>query len=179
VVTLLECNIETVLVVSDVSYLDDENLEEANLSPIPLSSPNSSELLLDSDISLIEVAVLKWTYPEEEWVGEDTPLEGGEMNGVDDPELNHLYDDTMDLGLSSNEDLRSSQGHLGSPGGVQSSSGSIAGPDSSEEHTYVNFKKEQEQQQQQQQQQQSTLPLSLENLREREKKFFEEDEDAG
>lgn len=174
VATLTECTTDTVLMVSDVSWMDEQDLEEANLLPIVRSSPNAFELLLEDDIAnLVEVAVLKWTYPEEEEEeeeggGEDM-AEGKEMGGelVENPELNHLYDDTMDLGLSSNEDLSGSQGHLGSTGKQQAPLPGESGRD----HTYMNLK--------QQQQEQSTFSVSLENLREKEQKFFEEDEDAG
>lgn len=167
VVTLLECNTDTVVVVSDVSYMDDQKLEEANLLPVPLTSPNAFELLLDDDIStLVEVAVMKWTYPEEE---EGMGKEGGREGEGDDPELNHLYDDTAELGLSSNEDLSRSQGQLGSTGGLHASSVSVSAG-SEGEHMYMNL---------QEKEKQSAFSLSLENLREKEKKFFEEDEDAG
>ena len=173
--------------------MDEQGLEEANLLPIPRTSPNSFELLLEGDIAnLVEVAVLKWTYPEEEEVGGEDVMEGKEAGGDlgEDPELNHLYDDTTDLGLSSNEDLSGSQGHLGSAGRLQAS---LTG----KEPTYMNLQQQKQQQQQQQPQQQqqqqhpqqqqqqkqqqepSVFNLSLENLKEKEQKFFEEDEDAG
>lgn len=160
-VTLLECNTDTVVVVSDMSHLSDQELDEANALPVPLTSPNAFELLLDDDIStLVEVAVMKWTYPEEgEGAGEE------EWEG-DNPELNHLYDDTMELGLSSCEDLSRSQGQLGSNGGLHTSSVSVSAG-SEGDHMYMNLK------------QKKQSALSLENLREKEKKFFEEDEDAG
>ena len=59
----MECNTQTTLVVSDVSCMNEKALEEANLHPIMREEQNSFDLLLDDDVSRLEVAVLKWTNP--------------------------------------------------------------------------------------------------------------------
>ena len=64
-VTLTECNTKTALIVSDVSYLDKVALRKANSVPIPKESSMSFDLLLDDEISALEVSVLKWTNPED------------------------------------------------------------------------------------------------------------------
>lgn len=82
--TLLECNTETTLVISDISSMSEEELREAELNPIPKDSQRSLDLLLNDDISNLEVIIQKWTCPEE-------------FDDVDeDEELNHIYDNSDD-----------------------------------------------------------------------------------
>ena len=174
VVTLLECNTDSALVVSDVSHMDEAELEEANHAPIPTASPTSFDILLDDEVSALEVAVLKWTYPDEQEGVGSGGAEGSE-------ELKHLYDDTMEIraGLGSNEDISAT-----APDGPSGfgSAGNLSLSQQEErktgiDHMYVNV-----QQQQPQQPQQLTAPppgLSSDDWTDKEKKFLEEDEDAG
>ena len=172
-VTLLEYNTDSALVVSDVSYMDETELEETNLIPIPTASPTSFDLLLDNEISALEVGVLKWTYPEDRVDGEE---EDGGGEGSDD--LSHLYDDTMEIrsGLGSNEELTAENLQISSTGNLSLSpqeerkadlvmTGSNGGL--AQDHTYVNL------------QQQTAPAFSSDDWTDKEKQFFEEDEDAG
>ena len=171
VVTLLSANSDTTLVVSDLSCLDEAELEKVNLHPVPLASPSSFDLLLDDDISRLEVAVLRWTYPEDRLEGE------GEEESV--------YDDTLGMDVE-----RQAEQHDGGSSltGGEGEAELLGG--GAEDHTYVNLQPQQQQQQQQPQQGQPQLGLGqpqvmagsvflAEDLTEKEKMFLEEDEDAG
>ncbi len=176
--TLLECSTDSALVVSDVSYMDENELEEANLLPIPTASPTSFDILLDEEISALEVAVLRWTYPED--------VDGGEEAGEGEGEGSDLYDDTMEIrsGLGSNEELsvatNNNNNNNNNNGGGQTyfdSAGNLSLSQQDErkaesnglmqDHTYVNL------------QQQTTTTFSSDDWTDKEKKFYEEDEDAG
>lgn len=173
VVTLLESNADTMLVVSDVSFMDENELQEANLLPVPTTSPNSFDVLLDNDISMLEVVVLRWTYPEDH-----------------DGEPEHLYDDTMDLGVErgSSENLDQS---LGTNDALAKSPGSARRVDglslsvsqmSKDEHTYVNLQQQEKQTQEEVEQVVEAAvppPVHPKGWMDKEKKFLEEDEDAG
>lgn len=181
----MECSTETSLIVSDISYMDESALEEANLIPIPKESQNSLDLLLDDDISQLEVAVLKWTYPE------DYPEEEDVAEAVDDDdELNHVYDDTTILQDSEEFSTQgrltgSTSFHSQSQGSVRMDAVSMTSGSSGQredEHMYVNL--------QQAQLEDAAgqgggagggggVGLSSERLVEKEKTFMEEDEDAG
>ena len=153
VVTLLESNSDTTLVVSDVSFLDDTELEEANVLPVPATSPASFSLLLDDDISKLEIAVLRWTYPEDQ-----------------DPD--NLYDDTTELGANVDEsDINSHSSRTEWDGDEEASQvGVVNGEgEGANDHTYVNL----------QQTQQLKGSVSVKDLTDKEKMYIEEDEDAG
>ena len=184
-VSLLECSTDTTLKVSDVSFMSDSEIEEANTAPIPLTSPASFDLLLDSDISSLEVAVQRWTYPEDIEAEEELAHVYANMGVVEDgeEEPGHLYDDTTVIAstINSSEDLSHTQVLSGStPTSLGSGREVVASPRTSvvsaggvEEdlsHTYMNLK---------QQQQKLAASVNSGDLSNKEKIFIEEDEDAG
>ncbi len=149
------CKTETALVVSDVSTLTEEEASQASHLPIPTESPTSFDLLLDDDIAALEVIVQRWTYQDE-----DEDLIAAEETTEEGPE--HYYDDTAGL-FSGEKEI---------PSGSEGPSEKKISISSADDRTYVNIQKDLN----------ASAHLSLTeagDLSEKEKKFFEEDEDAG